>query len=661
MKQFIRITATLWVFILPIDHFSQSIEDVINLTKSKLDTATSPKDKSILYGDLAWYYATISVDSSYKYGHKSLELAKQSKNDSLIAQAYNDLGTVYYVKGNYNTSQEYCKKSYVIRKSQNDLKGLASLHVKMANNFNRMAQYDSSMYYYLKAHQYFEEQQDIHQQMNIESNISAAYYMMGNNEKAISYLEKPIQYFEETEATSLLSNAVANLGNIYYSNGDTINAVKAYERAEKEALKVNNKYALGVVYNNLGEIYSKKNENRKAVEYIAKSIKIREESGQEADVASSYLTLAFNYFRIGEYNNAKKNLVKIVPVFESSKSQEKLDDVYLLLSYIYALEGQTDSLSSYYNKFYEARSKYIRDQIISSTQDLETKYQTEKKENALIAARADLVERELRIQRKDNFIYGTVSFAIVIAVIGYLLFNQQKLKNRQLKRENELKEALHQIAVQNRLQEQRLQISRDLHDNIGAQLTFIISSVDNLIYGLSASNNSKLSDKLKNISHFTSSTIVELRDTIWAMNKTNISFEDFFARVSNYIEKVESLSSEVKIEYTIDEDACLKYRFSSVQGMNVYRIIQEAVQNALKHAKAADIHIKVKEEKGALLITILDNGVGFDYREVVEGNGLYNIKKRAYDIGATIQIDSNLDEGTVIQLSFDINNLEVVD
>ncbi|HZH70087.1 MAG TPA: tetratricopeptide repeat protein, partial [Flavobacteriaceae bacterium] len=605
MKRLLQITAILWIFMQPTSHFSQSIEDVINLTKSKLDTATSPKDKSILYGDLAWYYATISVDSSYKFGYKSLEFAKQSKNDSLIAQAYNDLGTVYYVKGDYKTSQEYCKKSYVIRKSQNDLKGLASLHVKMANNFNRMAQYDSSMYYYLKAHQYFEDQKDIHQQMNIESNISAAYYMMGNNEKAISYLEKPIQYYEETQAISLLSNAITNLGNIYYSNGDTINAMKAYKRAEKEALKVNNTYALGVVYNNLGEIHSKKNENKKAVDYIEKSIKVREESGLEADVASSYLTLAFNYFRIGDYNNAKENLIKIVPVFETSKSQEKLDDVYLLLSYIYALEGQTDSLSSYYTKFYEARSQNIRDQIISSTQDLETKYQTEKKENALIAARADLAERELRIQRKDNLIYGTVFFAIVIAVIGYLLFNQQKLKNRQLKRENELKEALHQIAVQNRLQEQRLQISRDLHDNIGAQLTFIISSIDNLIYGLQVGNNDNLADKLKNISHFTSSTIIELRDTIWAMNKASISFEDFVARLSNYIEKVERLSSKVKFEFIIDEDTCLQHRFSSVQGMNIYRIIQESVQNALKHAKTALIQIKVKEEKDTLLITIL--------------------------------------------------------
>src|SRR5690606_9405800 len=178
--------------------FSQEIDVLINDIKTQVKEEISLDKKSKLYGDLSWYYATISVDSSYKYGHKSLELAKEVKNDTLIAQALNDLATVYYLKGDYQTSQEYCRNSYRIRKKQNDYKGLASLDVKMANNFNRMTQYDSSMFYYLKAHKYFIEDKNMAQQMNIESNISSVYFSMGNDEKAIEYLEKPIEYFEKT-------------------------------------------------------------------------------------------------------------------------------------------------------------------------------------------------------------------------------------------------------------------------------------------------------------------------------------------------------------------------------------------------------------------------------------------------------------------------------
>ena len=92
-----------------------------------------------------------------------------------------------------------------------------------------------------------------------------------------------------------------------------------------------------------------------------------------------------------------------------------------------------------------------------------------------------------------------------------------------------------QIELQNKLHEQRLAISRDLHDNIGAQLTFIISSVDSLKYAF-ADGNPKLEDKLNNISSFTKETIYELRDTIWAMNKEEITIEDLKTRISNFIE-----------------------------------------------------------------------------------------------------------------------------
>src|SRR5690606_7035306 len=127
---------------------------------------------------------------------------------------------------------------------------------------------------------------------------------------------------------------------------------------------------------------------------ILKSIEVREETGSETELASSYLSLSFNYFRMGNFEKAKPNLLKIVGVFENSKSQEKLDDVYLLLPYIYAAQGKTDSLNYYSGRFYDARSKLIREQIISSTQDIEAKYQTEKKEKELVETRADLVERE---------------------------------------------------------------------------------------------------------------------------------------------------------------------------------------------------------------------------------------------------------------------------
>src|SRR5690606_39301400 len=177
-----------------------------------------------------------------------------------------------------------------------------------------------------------------------------------------------------------------------------------------------------------------------------------------------------------------------------------------------------------------------------------------------------------------------IGLALVLSLFGYLLYNQQKHKNLQLKKESELKEALVKIETQNKLQEQRLRISRDLHDNIGAQLTFIISSLDNLKYGFKLPDN--LNDKLKYITAFTSSTIYELRDTIWAMNKTEITFEDLQSRLSNYIDKAHVFEGKINFTFQVDKDVDIKRKFNSMEGVNIHRVIQEAIHNSIKHSNS---------------------------------------------------------------------------
>src|SRR5690606_18559390 len=212
--------------------------------------------------------------------------------------------------------------------------------------------------------------------------------------------------------------------------------------------------------------------------------------------------------------------------------------------------------------------------------------------------------------------------------------------NRQLQKESELKTALAKIETQNKLQEQRLRISRDLHDNIGAQLTFIISSIDNLKFGFTDISE-KLGQKLTGISQFASQTIYELRDTIWAMNKENITFEDLQARIANFIEQAKNASEKTEFSFNIEKNVDETHVFSSVEGMNIYRINQEAVNNALKYAAADEDEVNISKEKNKHQIEIADNGKGFDPNTTEMGNGLNNMKKRAREIGGTLQIKSS--------------------
>ena len=205
-----------------------------------------------------------------------------------------------------------------------------------------------------------------------------------------------------------------------------------------------------------------------------------------------------------------------------------------------------------------------------------------------------------------------------------------------------------QIETQNKLNEQRLSISRDLHDNIGAQLTFIISSVDNIKYAFDIQNQ-KLDSKLQSISNFAKTTIVELRDTIWAMNNNEITFEDLRARILNFIEKAKVAKEDVDFKFDIDP-ALNPIKLSSISGMNIYRTIQEAVHNAVKYSDASRISIEAKSAGDKITVDVNDNGIGFDEKTVEKGSGLENMRKRIEDIGGIFRIDSNKGKGTSISL-----------
>ena len=257
------------------------------------------------------------------------------------------------------------------------------------------------------------------------------------------------------------------------------------------------------------------------------------------------------------------------------------------------------------------------------------------------------MQKEAEAKQKNTTILVLSMLAFGLLAFGYLIYRQQKLKNIQQEQEFELQSAIAKIENQNKLQEQRLSISRDLHDNIGAQLTFIISSVDNVKYGFDIQNE-KLNGKLTNISSFAKDTIVELRDTIWAMNTNEITYEDLEVRIHNFIEKAKEAKQEITFSFKIDKDLATK-KLSSVEGMNVYRTIQEAINNSLKYANAKNIKIEAKKEENQTKITITDDGIGFNETEIHYGNGLNNMKKRIKEIGGKLQITSS-EKGTTIEV-----------
>ena len=169
----------------------------------------------------------------------------------------------------------------------------------------------------------------------------------------------------------------------------------------------------------------------------------------------------------------------------------------------------------------------------------------------------------------------------------------------------------------------------------------------------------KMTTKLTDLTVFTRSTISQLRDTIWAMNKESITIEDLQGRLFNYMEEAKKTVDDVQFHFSKAE-TIENVVFSATQGVHLFRIVQESINNALKYALPSVIKVEVVEDDRFIVISIEDDGVGFHQAEVKLGNGLKNMEQRANEIGGSFSLVSEKDKGTTITIRLSKNKLNVV-
>lgn len=631
------------------------------VTLTNIDSAlvvlrSSPPDtaKAILYQKIAGHYNVTALDSAKAFALEGIALSESLNYDLGRWTNLNTLGNYFERKTSYDSAMIQYSKALEIVEANNSTKGFAVVLNNIAMVHIRRGEYDTALenlFKALEAEEQLDNRNGIAQAYN---NIGVVYYYTQNFDKTTEYLTRALEIQEELGNFDGLINGYNNVGAIYDYLQQYDDAIVSYTKGLEIARQIGDQKMEATQLSNIAIAYSNKEDFDAAEDYFGQSIEIRELIEDNYGKANSYL--GFGQMYLG-----KKNYVKAEEYVLQSLEISRANDIKLVeregvaaLVDLAEARGDYEEANELLYEYIAVKDTLLNRENSKTMLELDTKYQSEKKEKEILQQRAELAEKELEVKRKNNLIYGSLGFALLLGLLGYLIYNRQKLKNEQLKKESELKSALARIETQNRLQEQRLRISRDLHDNIGSQLTFIISSLDNLNFGLKDKDQST-TDRISKISRFTSQTIYELRDTIWAMNKGAISIEDLQSRISNFIDQARSSNEVVQFDFEVDSAVPISHSFTSVVGMNTYRIIQEAVNNALKYSEATKVVVSVKQDGEGLRVRIKDDGKGFDPDQVQLGNGLNNMKKRAKDIGSDLSLKSSPGEGTTIEFGVPVN------
>jgi signal transduction histidine kinase len=191
---------------------------------------------------------------------------------------------------------------------------------------------------------------------------------------------------------------------------------------------------------------------------------------------------------------------------------------------------------------------------------------------------------------------------------------------------------------------QREMIAKDLHDNIGTRLTSVSLSLNRL------SEKTENPRAIENIQEQTNQIISQLRDTIWVMDKHIITVEDLGNKIRNLFWQMRSLEISLELEW---DEKLHSVNLQSTVAVNIFRIIQESIQNSLKHSNTKHILVQLIENpEGTFLIKVIDYGKGFNITEENRsGYGLSNMRKRASEMKLILKIDSMENEGTTVSIN----------
>lgn len=571
----------------------------------------------------------VPMDSIQKYfaGLDSIKVKEQNlkvKKDLIFASYYRknssfELAKVYYQKALENTTLSDSLANYA-------LVGLGSV----AKN---LGDFSKALNYFQKSISLNEQQNDTIRLSETYAYLAQLYYEKDDYEKAKQNINKVFSLLDQWQSERPYLVSMHTLANIEGQNGNFIKAMELDKKGIKLSEIANNQATKVSFQDNLARCYFYGySDYKKAIFYFNENLKIDKILNNSNWIADTYINLAEVYTAEKDYTKAKVYLDSAIVLLEKNHQFKNTLKAYTILVKLY--KDQKDYKNALiaqetYNRQYKKSINLASEKDFTAFKII---YETEKKEKEI--ARNEVASKQKNI--------GLILLASSI-IVGLGIFRSYRTKllhkHQQLSLENKLLQEQANIKIQ----EQLLETSKDLHDSLGAQLTFINSILDSLKRS-PVKLEATIKQKITTLSEFSENSIAELKNALWILNTKEINLEDLRGKILNLIRNASDAKEHLHFEFNfnIDENVQLQ----SKQVVNIFRVIQEIVNNTIKHTEASLVIIELKQENNLLLLKIEDNGKGFDFEKEKEKSfGLRNIESRMKAICGNMNLVTGLGKG----------------
>jgi two-component system, NarL family, sensor kinase len=605
-------------------------------------------------------------DKSLDYCLQIIAISKKINYSSGLADGYRLLGSYYFdIKNEAEKATDFYLRADSIYHQKKDIKskeGTGAIQHALGTIQLRHGNYLEAVRYFVNASKVLDSLNNKTILPKTYNNLSLLYTLLKQFDKAEFYARACVKIAEETGNLQVISGGSITLAAALIEQKKYKEALPYILKAKDIAQKRNDHYILGVCYRNLGQYYGfYKKDYPNAINFNEKALEQVKMLNNKLDEAIILINMSGFYYFNGQFENARTSALKAEELSHSLKSVDmELRSLYFLAQ-AEAHFGENKKAFDHMQQSWDLKDSAYTEQNRQQIDYLDALYQTEKKEKEILRLQNEKQISVLIIKRRNIVIYAL--FITLGLLFGMAILIYRNIRNRRIIAENHLEIEKHKVnelenekmlsATQSVLQgeeSERKRLARDLHDGLGGLLSGVKVALNNMKGNviLTGENVERFNQALGMLDN----SIAELRRVAHNMMPEalmKLGLKDTLTDFCSELSKVNPLQIDFQFYGQFE-------RVESNLEINIYRIIQELVNNVIKHAEAKELTVQMIQEPERLCFIVLDNGKGFEMKDTLpaKGIGLASIKSRVDSFNGQMEINSSAGKGTEITIEFPI-------
>ncbi len=632
-------------------HLTDSLERVIRTGRARDTNLVNALNR------LSYAYIYDNTEKAGQLANEAVNEGRRMKFDRGLAVAYNLKGIAYDITAQYDSALRYYQLALEKSRITNYTVITAGVYNNIGMVHKSRGNYAEAIRTYYQALNIFKTQNDAKIVANIYNNLGLVYSELKQYPKALEFHNKALKMREEINDQYGMGASLTNIGFTYSFMDANDTALPYYEKSLKIKEAIDDKYGMGILLNNMALIYQERKEYKKAVDMYQRSMNVGRALGDHSTRISAFINLSMIYTDLKQYGKAKTMIDSARVLAANQKALLRLARVYEAYAVLYSRQGD-------YKMAYEARKIYdsINDSLYSQSNsehiaEMGARFESGQKETEIALLqnqnRVKTLEIEQQRVRSRNQLLAVALISLMIAG-GLLLWHQRTKYRMQVETEHE-KALLQKQAyseVLNAEEHERKRIAMELHDGLGQLLSAAKLNVS-VLEDVATDQEDK--DAVNNAGLLIDQSIADLRQISHNLMPSALIRLGLVAALNDMASKINS-GRKVNVEISANG---ISQRLPEPFEITLYRVVQESVNNILKHANATAIHIILRKTGEALELEITDNGQGMpkDADKNSKGIGWDDIRSRVSMFNGIMMLYSQPGEGTRLNINFSKSSL----